>query len=69
MLTIPVTSACAERSFSKLKIIKSYLKHSIGQDKLSALALLSIEQDISKTINYEEIMNAFAENKSRKKLF
>ncbi|KAL4097968.1 hypothetical protein QTP88_022649 [Uroleucon formosanum] len=34
MLTIPVASACAKRSFLKLKIIKSYLRNSIAQDKL-----------------------------------
>lgn len=34
-LTLPVTVATAERSFSKLKIIKSYLRNSIGQERLS----------------------------------
>ncbi|XP_026807845.1 zinc finger MYM-type protein 1-like [Rhopalosiphum maidis] len=30
MLTIPVTSACAERMFSKLKLIKTYLRNQLG---------------------------------------
>ncbi|KAL4100978.1 hypothetical protein QTP88_020999 [Uroleucon formosanum] len=47
MLTIPVTSACAERSFSKLKLIKTYLRNRLGQDKLSELALISIEGEAS----------------------
>jgi len=42
ILTIPVTSATAERSFSKLKIIKIYLRNTISQDKMSNLALISI---------------------------
>ena len=35
-----------ERSFSKLKLILSYLRSSMGQDRFSNLALLSIERGI-----------------------
>uniref|UniRef100_A0A3B1J2K6 DUF4371 domain-containing protein n=1 Tax=Astyanax mexicanus TaxID=7994 RepID=A0A3B1J2K6_ASTMX len=41
-LTIPVTVASAERSFSKLKMIKNYLRSTMSQDRLSGLAMLSI---------------------------
>uniref|UniRef100_A0A3B3RTZ4 HAT C-terminal dimerisation domain-containing protein n=1 Tax=Paramormyrops kingsleyae TaxID=1676925 RepID=A0A3B3RTZ4_9TELE len=34
-LTLPVTVATAERSFSKLKLIKTYLRSSMGQERLS----------------------------------
>lgn len=40
MLTIPVTSACAERNFSKLKLIETYLRNRLGQEKLSELTLI-----------------------------
>jgi hypothetical protein len=40
-LTLPVTVASAERSFSKLRLIKSYLRSTMGQDRLRGLALLS----------------------------
>jgi hypothetical protein len=43
ILSIPVTSASAERSFSKLKIIKNYLRSTLSQCKLTSLATLSIE--------------------------
>jgi len=33
MLTIPVLVASAERSFSKLKLIKSYLRSTMSQQK------------------------------------
>ena len=35
LLTIHVTVASAERSFSKLKLIKSYLRSTIFQERLS----------------------------------
>ena len=45
LLTIPVTVASAERSFSKLKLIKSYLRSTMSQDRLSGLAILPIEKE------------------------
>lgn len=63
MLTIPVTSACAERSFSKLELIKTYLRISLSQEKHSELALISIEDEISSTIDYKNLIDNFATKK------
>ena len=38
MLTIAILFSSCERSFSKLKLILSYLRVSMGQERLSALA-------------------------------
>ena len=43
--TIPVTVASAEHSFSKLKLIKTYLRSSISQERLDGLALLAIDNE------------------------
>ena len=59
-LTIPVTVASAERSFSKLKIIKWYLRSSMAQERLDGLTLISIENnEITQTIK-DEVINHFA---------
>ena len=65
-LTIPVTTVSNERSFSKLKLIKNYLRSSMGQERLSGLAILSIENDISHSINFDEIIDTFVAIKSRR---
>ena len=44
-LTIPVTTASCERSFSSLKRIKLYLRSRMGQERLSNLAVLAIERE------------------------
>ncbi|KAK2664532.1 hypothetical protein Ddye_003106 [Dipteronia dyeriana] len=44
LLTIPVTIATAERSFSKLKLIKNYLRSTMSLDRLSGLTMLSVEK-------------------------
>ena len=56
LLTIPVTVASAEMSFSKLKLLKSYLRSTMTQERLNGLATIVIKNDIMKEINYEDII-------------
>ena len=44
--TIPSTSASAERSFSTMKRIKTFIRSSQSEDRLSSLALISIEKKL-----------------------
>ena len=62
--TTPITSCSAERSFSCLRRLKSYLRSTMGQERLTALALLNIERDIMPDI--EKIINVFAKQAPRK---
>jgi len=65
-LTLPVTVASAERSFSKLKLIKNYLRNSIGQDRLSNISILNIEKEKTADLDINKIINDFAAIKTRK---
>jgi hypothetical protein len=56
-LTLPVTVATCERSFSKLRIIKNYLRSSCGQERLSNLGLLAIESSTARSLNLDSIIN------------
>lgn len=69
MLTVPITSASAERSFSKLKLMKNYLRSTMSQTRLTGFSTISIEKEIAETINYDTIINEFASEKARKKFF
>ena len=66
LLTIAVSVATCERSFSKLKIILSYLRASMGQDRLSNLALMSVERETLEKIDFDDVINKFAAAKARK---
>lgn len=67
LLTIPVSVASGERSFSKLKLIKTFLRNSMGQERLSDLAIISIENDVANAIEYDDVIEDFATAKARKK--
>lgn len=69
LLTVPVSTASAERSFSKLKLIKNYLRSTMSQERLSALAVLSIEANIASNLDYDTVIREFSKAKSRKFMF
>lgn len=64
--TLPVTVAQAERSFSKLKLIKTYLRSTMSQERFSGLAVISINHAIGEQISYGDIVDEFASRKARK---
>ena len=59
-LMIPITVASAERSFSKLKLIKTYLRSTMGQPRLADLAILSIENAEAKIMDFSNLIKQFA---------
>jgi hypothetical protein len=68
-LCTPATNCTAERSFSCLKRVKNYLRSRMVEDRLNALAILAIESDLLQGIDYDEIIDRFARQQTRRKLF
>ena len=70
MLTIPMTVASVERSFIKLKLLKSYLRSTMTQERLNDLAMIALESDMLEKIDYERIIEDFiSKNAQRIKFF
>jgi len=65
-LDLMVTNCSSERSFSKMKLIKNILRASMSSERLSNLALLSIESDVLRQIDFGDVINDFAGLKARK---
>jgi len=65
-LVLMVTNCSAECSFSKLKLIENRLQTSMTQERLVNLAIMSIESDILREIDFTTIITNFAAAKSRK---
>jgi len=65
-LAIPATVASAERFFSKLKLVKNYLRSAMSQTRLVDLAILNIEPSIARQLDFDSVIRNFA-NKNTKK--
>lgn len=68
VITIPMTSVEAERCFSTLKRIKTFLRNTMSQERLSALAMLSIEKNLVMDIPdfNQRVIDKFAQKKERR---
>ncbi|XP_073936722.1 zinc finger MYM-type protein 1 isoform X3 [Castor canadensis] len=60
-LSWPITSASAENLLSTLPRLKTYLFHTMGQEKLSGLALMAIEQELVNKLMEPERLNGIVE--------
>jgi hypothetical protein len=65
LFTIPITVASAKRSFSKLKLLKNYLRSTMSQESLNRLATLCIEKKLLDDVNIEAIIDDFASRNVR----
>lgn len=62
--TFPVTSCECERSISCLRLLKTYLRSTMGQDRLSALALMFIHRTVN--VRVTDIVTEFARKHPRR---
>ena len=70
--TMPSTSAQAERSFSALRRLKTYLRSTMGQQRLSSLALMSMEREVVNKvlkINMNDMIDTFGRRNGRDSQF
>ena len=66
VLTAPVTVAQNERTFSKLKTIKTTLRNSTSDGRLFDLMLLSVEKDLADEIELDVVAEKWAKKHARR---
>ena len=64
--TFPVTSATAERSFSSLRRIKTYLRNSMGHCRLNNLFMLYVHTSKTDTLDLVTVAKEFVSVNSRR---
>jgi len=65
LFTLPISTASAERSFSTLRRLKTWLRSRMGEERLTGLALLHIHRDID--VNVDNVIDRFGKSKSKKR--
>ena len=68
-LTVPATSATAERTFSVLRRLKSYLRATMKQERLNSVILLNIYQSEFDDLDIHRIAEKFAACNERRRAF
>lgn len=64
LLSMPVSTASAERSFSVMRRVKSYLRSTMTTQRLSGLGLLNIYRE--KEIRADRVVDIFARRRNRR---
>jgi hypothetical protein len=58
-ITIPVSSTTCERTFSNMKLIKTAMRNTMTDNRLSDLCVLAVERDID--VNFEQLIDELSD--------
>ncbi|XP_052295669.1 uncharacterized protein LOC107177821 isoform X1 [Citrus sinensis] len=66
VLTLPVSTATTERSFSAMRIVKTRLRNKMEDEFLTDSLIMYIEREIAEKLSIESIVNEFRDMKERR---
>ena len=70
VLTVPVTTCTAERSFSGLRRLKTYLRSVMRQDRLNAVSIINCHRDEAMKLDLDTVADEFiARNELRRNTY
>jgi hypothetical protein len=61
MLIIPVSSCTAERSFSSLRRLKTWMRSTMSQQRLNAVSLCNVHRDILDNLDINQLACFFSQ--------
>jgi hypothetical protein len=67
ILCIPASVASAERSFSALRRVKTYLRSTMGQPRLSHLPILHIHREMVRQLKRSDILREFVHQRPERR--
>jgi hypothetical protein len=50
----------AERSCSSMRKIRTYIRSTMGEQRMSSIALLNTESEMAKTVDLDQVVDIFA---------
>ena len=67
-LTLPVTTCENERSHSQLKLVKTYLRSTMAENRLGALMLMKVHLKLADNLSTAELVDKFEQRHPRRML-
>ena len=64
--TLPVTTCETERANSQLKLLKTYLRSTMSEERLAALAIIKVHRRMVSDLDFDELVVAFANKHPRR---
>ena len=64
--TLPVTTCETERSNSQLKLLKTYLRSTMTEERLSSLAVIKIHREMIADLDFDKLVVEFANRHPRR---
>ena len=64
--TLPVTTCETERFNSQLKLLKTYLRSTMTEERLSALAVIKVHRSMVEDLNFDQLVVTFANKHPRR---
>ena len=68
ILTLPVSSCTAERSFLGLRCLKTYLHSRMSQERLNAVAVMNIHKEEVMKLSIDELIDNFISRNAVRKI-
>ena len=69
LYVVPASTATAERTFSSLRRLKTFLRNSMSQQRLNHLILLHVHKDLTDQLDLCKVAAEFIARKDRRKQF
>ena len=66
IMVMPATNATSERSFSALRRVKSYLRSTMGQERLNNLMVLHVHSNRTDSLNLVNVANDFVKDSDQR---
>jgi regulator of extracellular matrix RemA (YlzA/DUF370 family) len=66
LIVVPATSCEAERSFSALRRLKTWLRSTMSQRRLNSIAVCNVHQCYLDTVNIQTVANEFISSVDRR---
>ncbi|KAL3048030.1 hypothetical protein OYC64_006752 [Pagothenia borchgrevinki] len=68
-LTVPMSNATAERSFSSLRRLKTFLRSTMSERRLNHLLFLHIHKDLTDGLDLRKVLRSFCFASERREVY